>query len=226
MNNAIILLSGGLDSVVSLAIAKRQYNEIFSLTFNYGQKSFSAEKIAAQKIAEYYNIKNEVITLDWLSKISTSSLNTTDNVPQINSKDLDNLEIAENTAKAVWVPNRNALFVNIAACYAEAKNYNTIILGANKEEGETFKDNSVEFINAINNSLKNSVNQTIKLNAPLIEMTKEDIVNQGIKLNVPFDLIYSCYNSEKKHCGKCESCQRLKRALKLNNREDIINKIF
>ncbi len=226
MNNAIILLSGGLDSVVSLAIAQEQYNEILALTFNYGQKSFNAEKQASENIAKYYNIRHEIINLDWLAKISTSSLNTNSEIPKINTEDLDKKEIAENTAKSVWVPNRNGLFVNIAACYAEAQNYNTIILGANKEEGETFKDNSIEFINAVNTQLKNSVNKIITLDAPLIKMSKEDIVKEGIRLNIPFELIYSCYNSFEKHCGICESCQRLKRALKLNNREDLISKIF
>lgn len=228
MNNAIILLSGGLDSVVSLAIEKEKYNKILALTFSYGQKSFLSEKKASENISAYYNIKHEIISLDWLAKISTSSLNLNNNksIPQLNSEDLDNQKIVENTAESVWVPNRNSLFVNIAACYAEALDYNTIILGANKEEGETFKDNSINFINAINNSLKNSVNKSIKLNAPLINMTKEDIVKKGIRLNVPFDLIYSCYNSHEKHCGICESCQRLKRALLLNKREDLIKKIF
>lgn len=226
MNNAIILLSGGLDSVVSLAIEKEKYDNFLALTFNYGQKSFLAEKKASENIAKYYNIKHEVISLDWLSKISTSSLTTNSDIPQLNSEDLEKIELTKDTAKSVWVPNRNGLFVNIAACYAEALEYNTIIIGANKEEGETFKDNSIDFINAINHSFKNSLNKPVQLNAPLINMTKEDIVKKGISLNIPFDLIYSCYNSFEKHCGTCESCQRLKRALKLNNREDLINKIF
>ena len=226
MNKAIVLLSGGLDSVVSLSVIKEKCTEIIALTFNYGQKSYLAEKKAAEQVSQYYKIENKVIDLDWLSVISTSSLTTKDTIPYISKDNLDNISIAQNTAKSVWVPNRNGLFVNIAACFAEAYNYDTIIIGANKEEGTTFKDNTIKFVNAINTSLENSVNSKIKLVAPLINMTKEEIVNIAIQQNVPLELIHSCYISEEKHCGFCESCQRLKRALELNKRTDIIEKIF
>ena len=87
-------------------------------------------------------------------------------------------------------------------------------------------DNSKEFINAINNSLKYSVNSKVEVKAPLIDMTKSNIVKKGIELNIPFQKIYSCYNGTDKHCGKCESCLRLKRALKSLEKTDIINSIF
>lgn len=226
MNKAIILLSGGLDSVVSLSVIKEHCSDIIALTFNYGQKSYLAEKSASVKISNFYKIEHRIIDLDWLSIISTSSLTTNETIPYISSDNLDNISIAQNTAKSVWVPNRNGLFVNIAACFAEAYNFDTIVIGANKEEGATFKDNTPEFVKAINSSLENSTNTKIQLVAPLINMSKEEIVNEGIIRNVPFELIHSCYISEEKHCGFCESCQRLKRALELNKKQDIINKIF
>ncbi len=226
MNKMIILLSGGLDSVVSLAKARNEYDEILAITFDYGQKAFFSEKKASQKISKYYNIQHKIIKLGWLGEISNSALNTDGNIPAVGSEELNNKESAVNSAKSVWVPNRNGLFINIAACFAEAKGYNDIITGANKEEGATFKDNSKEFIDAVNNSLKNSADKKIKVKAPLIDYTKEDIIKDGIELNIPFKYIHSCYYSNEKHCGKCESCQRLKRALKLNGREDIINEIF
>lgn len=225
-NNAILLLSGGLDSVVSLAFLKDTYSDILALTFNYGQKSFLAEKEASEKIAKFYNIKHEVIDLDWLSKISTSALNTDNDVPNLAKSDLNSIAVTQNSAKSVWVPNRNGLFVNIAACYAESFGYDSIIIGANKEEAATFKDNSIDFINAINNSLKNSTNSTVKLVAPLVELSKIDIIKKAIELNVPFEFIHSCYISNEKHCGKCESCLRLLRALEENQALDLIKIIF
>lgn len=225
-NNAILLLSGGLDSVVSLAFLKDTYSDILALTFNYGQKSFLAEKEASEKIAKFYNIKHEVIDLDWLSKISTSTLNTDNDVPNLAKSDLNSIAVTQNSAKSVWVPNRNGLFVNIAACYAESFGYDSIIIGANKEEAATFKDNSIDFINAINNSLKNSTNSTVKLVAPLVELSKIDIIKKAIELNVPFEFIHSCYISNEKHCGKCESCLRLLRALEENQALDLIKIIF
>lgn len=226
MNKAIVLLSGGLDSTVSLAVKRNSYKDILALTFNYGQKAFKSELCAAKEISNFYNIKHKVIDLDWLGQISTSSLNTKEEIPTVLSTDLDNKNITQKSAKSVWVPNRNGLFVNIAACFADALNFNDIIIGANLEESKTFTDNTIQFINAENNSFSFSTNSNIKLIAPLINLTKKEIITEAIKLNVPFELIYSCYQNSEKHCGKCESCQRLKRALELNNRHDIINKIF
>ncbi len=226
MNKLIVLLSGGLDSVVSLAKVRAEYSEILALTFDYGQKSFLKEKKAAEKISEFYNINHLIIKLDWLKQISSSALNTADELPTPAASELDDTNITKKSAKAVWVPNRNGLFVNIAACYADAYGYDEILIGANREEGATFKDNTIDFVNAMNESLKNSVDKDVNLIAPLIGYTKEDIIREGIELNVPFNLIYSCYGSNEKHCGVCESCKRLKRALELNKRYDIISEIF
>lgn len=226
MNKSVVLLSGGLDSLVSLALTLKNSSQILALTFNYGQKSFLFEKNSSEKIAAYYAIEHKTVALDWLAQISNSSLNTSDSVPHIEMENLDNISAATNTAKSVWVPNRNGLFVNIAACYAEALGYNEIVIGANKEEGATFKDNTVEFTDAINNSFKNSLNAEIKLSAPLINFSKTEIVKIGTDENVPFELLHSCYLGEGLHCGECESCMRLKRALIQNNRQDIVKKIF
>ena len=226
MTKAIILLSGGLDSVVSLASIRSEYSDILALTFNYGQKSFLAEKNSSEKIAAFYNVQHKIINLDWLSEISTSSLNTTDNVPFLYISDLEQEILTDKSSKSVWVPNRNGLFVNIAATFAEALDYDVVVIGANKEESATFKDNSVEFINAINNSFKNSMNKNIKLIAPLIDLDKTEIVNKAIKLKIPFDLITSCYVSNINHCGECESCVRLWRALEQNGAQDIIEMVF
>lgn len=226
MNKSIILLSGGLDSVVSLAYLKEEYNVSFALTFDYGQKAFEKELLASKNICSYYGLEHKVIKLDWLSQITQTSLVSDSSIPELPVEDLDNMNLAENTAKAVWVPNRNGLFINIAACFADSYGYNNIIIGANKEEAATFKDNSVEFINAINSSLANSVNQSVKVIAPLIEFDKNKIVEIAIDKKVPFELIRSCYKSEEKQCGVCESCNRLKRALTANNRQDLINLVF
>lgn len=226
MSNAIILLSGGLDSVVSLACVLNRYDKILALTFDYGQKAFEKEKNASDDICKFYNIEHKTINIDWLGKISPSSLNAKDMLPELDISDLDNNDKTKASAKSVWVPNRNGLFVNIAASFAEALTYDEIIIGANSEEARTFKDNSADFIKAVNLSLKNSCNKPVTVSAPLINMSKNEIISEAIKLNIPFRLINSCYSGEKNHCGKCESCIRLKRALKFNNRDDIINEIF
>ena len=226
MSKLIVLLSGGIDSVVSLAKVKNQFSKVLALTFNYNQKSFIGEKKAAENISNYYNIQHKIVDLPWLGEISSSSLNSDKSIPELNMSELDNQNITRKTSESVWVPNRNALFINIAASFADAYSFDSILIGANKEEGATFKDNSKEFIFAMNNALKNSVNKNVNLIAPLIDFSKQDIIYEGIKLNVPFKFIHSCYNNNEKHCGMCESCQRLKRALELNNRHDIVLDIF
>ena len=221
MIKSIILLSGGLDSVVSLALLKKEYNITTALTFNYGQNSLKKELEVSKKLADYYNLEHIIIDLPWLNKISTSSLNQNKEIPTGN-----NIEDIKQSSKSLIVPNRNALFINIAGSIAEAKGFKYIIIGANEEESHNFKDNSKEFINAINLSLKNSTENEVEVLAPLINFTKNEIVKKGLEANMPWNLIHSCYKGEEKHCGMCESCLRLKRALQLNSREDIIGELF
>ena len=123
-NRAIILLSGGLDSVVSIAQAKSNgLDFVLALTFDYGQKSFKKELKASKEIAGFYNIKHEVIKLDWLKDITSTSLVAQCDVPDISVDALDNTQVTNDSMKNVWVPNRNGLFINIAASYADSFGY-------------------------------------------------------------------------------------------------------
>ncbi|MCR4881169.1 MAG: 7-cyano-7-deazaguanine synthase QueC [bacterium] len=227
MNKAVILLSGGLDSAVSLAKSKQDCDIVLALLFNYGQKSYLYEKQAAENLCKHYGVKLKIIDLDWLKNISNCSLVNKDaDIPTIEKNDLDNLEIASDTMKNVWIPNRNSLFLNIAAAYCDSFKYDSIIIGANKEEAATFADNSSDFIEKINGVFEYSTLAKPKVIAPLISMTKEDIIKLGYELNLPFQLIRSCYSESKNHCGKCESCMRLKRGLERLGLFDILNMLF
>ncbi len=218
---SIILLSGGLDSLVSLGLKKEELNIELALTFDYGQKSVQKEIKAAQKICSYYELKYNVIKLDWLKEITQTSLVTDSNIPTGN--DLDN---PKESAKSVWIPNRNGLFLNIAGCFADSYGYNYILIGANKEEGETFSDNTQEFIDGVNEEFKYSTIKHPKVIAPLINYDKNDIVMLALKHNIPLDLTMSCYQDGEGHCGVCESCTRLKHALQKNNAEDYLKILF
>ena len=206
MSKSIILLSGGLDSLVSLGLLHNKYNIELALTFDYGQKSALAEIQASEKICNYYNISQKVIKLDWLKQITKTALVSGEPLP----------EGIQKTSKAVWVPNRNGLFLNIAATFADAQDYDYIIIGANKEEAGTFSDNTKEFIDRINSEFEYSTSKHPKVLAPLINSDKNDIVKQALDNSVPLELVMSCYQSTGIHCGKCESCVRLKNALIAN----------
>lgn len=226
MVKSIVLLSGGLDSFVSLAMSHKKYNVKLALTFNYGQKSAEKEILASKKICEHFKIEHKVIKLDWLKEITQTSLVSENEIPFTSLKDLSSEDFVMNSAISVWVPNRNGAFLNIAGCFADSYNYDYIIFGANKEEGQTFPDNTQEFIDRINKAFEYSTQKKPKVYSPLINLSKNDIVKAAIEYDVPLELTRSCYSTEEKHCGVCESCVRLKRALEENNCEEIIRVLF
>ena len=220
MTKSIILLSGGLDSLVSLGLTKDKLNVTLALTFDYGQESVKDEILASEKICDYYNVEHKVIKLDFLKEITNTSLVSGNNLPTgENLQDFDD-------SSAVWVPNRNGLFLNIAGAYADSYGFDNIIIGANSEEAKTFSDNTKEFIDAVNNEFAYSTNVHPKVVAPLLNYDKIDIVKQALINNIPLELTMSCYKGGDKHCGICESCVRLRHALEVNNAWEYIQKLF
>lgn len=217
MNRGIILLSGGLDSLVSLGIGKEKYNITLAITFDYGQKSAANEINTSKKICDFYKIEHKIIKLDWLKEITHTSIVSEKKLPQ---------KINKESAKAVWVPNRNGMFLNIAGAFADGENYDYIIIGANKEEAQTFPDNTKEFIDKINSEFEYSTMKHPKVVAPLINMNKNDIVKLALDNGIPLQYTRSCYGNAEKHCGKCESCKRLKNALIANNDKIYIKELF
>ncbi len=211
----IVLLSGGLDSAVSLAWAKRNKYPILCLTFLYGQKAAHKEKEAAVRLADHYQVDITVVEIPFLKEITKTALVNEDlEVP--GALDLEDEEEGKERAKKVWVPNRNGIFLNVAAAYVESLEASIIIAGFNREEAVSFPDNSPEFIQAVNNSLEYSTLSKVKVISPTQNLNKEEIVTMGHKLDLPFGYIWSCYTGEDKMCGECESCQRLDRALGKN----------
>ncbi len=217
---AIALLSGGLDCTVASSVYSKDY-EIHAITFNYGQKSFKQELTASKQICEKMGFIHKIIDLNWLSEISNSSLNTDENIPEPEYDDLDNIEKSIKTAASVWVPGRNTVFTSIALSYAESIGASIIIVGWDKEEAHTFPDNSKEYLEKFNELFEVGSPINIKVEAPLINMDKNEIVQLGAEFNAPMELSYSCYKGEDKHCGVCESCMRRKRGFQKANIKDL-----
>ena len=213
MKKAISVLSGGLDCTVATCVFDKDY-EIHAITFNYGQKAFEQELNASKNICKKMGWTHEVIDLPWLAEISDSSLNTDDDIPELAEEDLDNFDKSIETASSVWVPARNTVFTSIALSYAESKDAEIIIVGWNGEEGTTFPDNSKEYLNEFNELIGVGSPNKIRIEAPCIDLNKEEIVKLGVEIGAPIDLSYSCYKGETKPCGVCESCMRRKRAFK------------
>ena len=162
MTKSVILMSGGLDSLVACGLVKDKYNVKLALTFDYGQKAVKNEIEASSKICEYYNLKHKIISLDWLKEITNTALISSESeIPENNLGTND-------SANSVWVPNRNSLFLNIAAAYADSEKFDYIVFGANKDEGQTFPDNTKEFTDKISELFQFSTLKQNKIIVPFI----------------------------------------------------------
>ena len=227
MTRSLVLLSGGLDSSVNTYLAKSMSEIAFALTFDYGQLSAVREIEASLRIVEYYGIPFKHVELPWLGEITGTALcNRGTGLPRFDSLSTNKAEDFKGSAQQVWVPNRNGIFINIAAAFAESFDIDLIITGFNREEGETFPDNSEEFINVVNDSLSFSTLKKCRVHSYTSGLQKKDIVKLGLDGNFPFHLIYSCYSGDEKMCGRCESCMRTIKAFEENSCFDLIKGNF
>jgi len=210
----VTLLSAGLDSVVATTAASREHEIVLALTFDYGQHAGPREIAAAQQIAQALDIEHTVVALPWLEQITHSALVANEKqIPLADPQSLDDPQAAVAVAQAVWVPNRNGTFLNIAAGYCEAQDCEGIVCGFNAEEAASFPDNSVEFMRAAEECFAYSTRRGLQVISPTVEMTKPQIVKLGYGIGAPLHLIWSCYRGGDSHCWSCPSCVRLRRAL-------------
>ncbi|MFZ5644353.1 MAG: 7-cyano-7-deazaguanine synthase QueC [Bacillota bacterium] len=213
--SSIVLLSGGLDSTVSLAQALREGEVRLCITFDYGQRAVLKEIESAEKICRHYSIQHRVVNLPFLKAITATSLvNQGEAVPEPGEEELDDYEKMTGTARSVWVPNRNGIFLNIAAGFAESMGADRVVTGFNAEEAKTFPDNSADYLKAANNALAFSTLSGVRLISYTLMLEKTDIIRLGRRLGAPLEYVWPCYFGEDKMCGRCESCKRYYRALK------------
>ena len=211
---AISLLSGGLDSVVATWAARADCQIAAALTADYGQRAAPNEIAAAGQVAAKLGCPHIVVDLRWLGALGQNALtDPTLAVPEPGAASLDDRDVTEQTAAAVWVPNRNGVLLNVAAAHAEALGCQSIICGFNIEEAATFPDNSREFMAAMDASLAFSTRTQVRVLSPTASLTKREIVALARRIGAPLEDVWSCYHSGEAQCGKCESCLRLGRAL-------------
>ena len=212
-SRAIMLLSGGLDSSVALMMARAEYDFAVALTFDYGQRAAPREIEAARTLCARHAILHEVIELPWLRRITTTSLvNRQSSVPPATIETLDETHAAHERMRGVWVPNRNGLFANVAACYAEAREAPIIIVGFNAEEAVTFSDNSAACAQALTEAFAYSTQIHPTVVSPTMPMRKEEIARVAVREGLT--AFWSCYFGGDKMCGICESCLRTVRAFR------------
>ena len=205
---AVVLTSGGLDSTTVMAIAKQQGFEIYSLSFDYGQRH-SFELRAAKRVAELMGVsKHLVLELD-LTKFGASALTDDIAVPKSYDGDIKTDEIP-----VTYVPARNTIFLSLAMAWAETLNASDIFIGVNALDYSGYPDCRPEYIKAFeymaNLATKAAVEGGLKLkiHTPLINMTKAQIISKGMELGVDYAVTHSCYDPspEGLACGYCDSC--------------------
>jgi len=225
-SNGIILLSSGLDSTTAMWKVKNSYQKLYTLTFTYGSKDQSVALACSEKISSLAGATHQVINLPWLRDFASHSgsaiVAKNTHIPEPSENDLDDPEAASETARSVWIPARNLIFLSIAASFAESIGGGEIVTGFNLEEAATFPDNSVSFVSAMNTVLDYAVlDKSVKVVSPLIEMDKSEIARFAVDLGAPVEYMSSCYKplgldmqGRPVHCRVCESCKRRIRAFK------------
>ena len=210
MDKAVVLLSGGLDSATTAAIAIAEGYQAIALSFRYGQRHYK-ELEAAKKIAEFFGIEQHFIVDVNLSQWGGSSL--TDK-----SIDIPQAGLKSNTIPSTYVPGRNTVFIAIALSLAEAQDARAVYLGINAVDYSGYPDCRPEYLQAYqqlaNLSSKAGIEgRAPQLIAPLVEDSKADIVRRALELNVPIADTWSCYQGQETPCGLCDSCRIRDRAL-------------
>ncbi|WP_036480465.1 7-cyano-7-deazaguanine synthase QueC [Myxosarcina sp. GI1] len=220
MNKAVVLLSGGLDSATTAAIAIADNYEAIALSFRYGQRH-EKELRSAAKVAEALNIGEHYIIDVNLAQWGGSSLtDTTQTLPQEG--------VQSDIIPSTYVPGRNTVFIAIALSLAEAKGASAIYLGINAVDYSGYPDCRPEYLQAYQNLANLASKAGIEghapqLIAPLAKASKVDIVRRALELNVPIADTWSCYQGQATPCGRCDSCRIRDRALIEIGRLDLVS---
>lgn len=217
MTASVILLSGGLDSAANLALCARRDRLLAALTIRYGQKAEAREVEAARALCAHYGVRHEVVDLRWLGAMGGSSLTEgASAIPELATSELDREEVIRQSAKSVWVPNRNGVFLNVAAAYAERLGAQRVVVGFNREEAATFPDNSIDYLKRATAALALSTANQVEVFCYTAAWDKREIVAHLRELDpaFPYHLVWSCYLGGETRCGRCESCRRFERAVK------------
>ena len=206
VEKAVCLISGGLDSCVTSFIAKKQGYEIYAISFNYGQLH-KKELDCSNKIAQAVGVEDRIIIdVDFqkfgiFSLLNTSSASIQDHGLKDIGKEIP----------STYVPARNTVFLSLALAYAESIDADAIFIGVNAVDYSGYPDCRPEYIQAYqkmaNLATKKGVEgRSIKIEAPLLQLTKSEIIKTGLKLNAPLADTWSCYRGEELACGRCDSC--------------------
>lgn len=207
---AVCLVSGGMDSCVTAAIARQENSELAFLHVSYGQPTEDRERRAFEDLADHFLVDQRlVVSIDHLKKIGGSSL-TDENIP-VSEANLGKREIPTS-----YVPFRNSHFLSIATSWAEVIRAQRIYIGAVAEDSSGYPDCRPEFYEAFQRVIDVGTKPEthIEIVTPVIYLRKSEIIEKGTELGAPLQLTWSCYQAEAQACGRCDSCALRLRAFR------------
>ena len=222
MKKAVVLLSGGIDSTTTMAIAGSEGYELYALSIDYGQRHIP-ELEKARQVAKYFNAKRHMVARVDLREIGGSALTSDIDVP----KDRTQKNIAHGIP-VTYVPARNTIFLAIALSWAEVIDADTIFIGANVLDYSGYPDCRPEYIRAFEDMANLATKKggegltKFKIKTPLINMTKAEIIRKGAQFGIDYSMTHSCYDPRENGaaCGRCDSCLLRKKGFSEAGMED------
>ena len=220
---AMVLCSGGVDSTTCLGMAVDKYGSknVIALSIYYGQRH-TKEIESAIKVTKHYGVEHISLDLEKIFQYSDCSLlsHSDKDIPE--ESYAKQIEKTDGAPVSTYVPFRNGLFLSSAASIALSKGCEVIYYGAHSDDaaGSAYPDCSSDFNNAINEAIYLGSGKQIKVVAPFINATKDQVVKKGLEINVPYKYTWSCYEGGEKPCGKCGTCIDRAKAFELNGIKD------
>jgi len=217
VKKAVCIMSGGMDSTLAAYMMRDEGYEIIGLHFNYEQRTQKKELEAFHKICKELKVKDPyVVNLDFFSQIGASAL--TDKSIEVPTSGV------EEGVPVTYVPFRNGIFISLATAIAEKEGAEILSIGVVEEDSSGYPDCREEYISSMQTSINLGTKDetTLEIKMPLVHLKKSEIVQESMKREVPLVLTWSCYQSEEKACGVCDSCRLRLNGFKLAGETDPI----
>ena len=220
MSKAVVPISGGLDSSVILSIVCKEHDDVYAITYDYGQKHNKELLYAGCQVDQYKNIEDhKIVDIKFFKDIAPTSSLTNNNIKVAHARD-----VLGDAQTVNYVPFRNMMMLSIACSYAEAVEADTVYHGSALVDSQAgYWDGSIEFLKSVNELTALNRKNRIQIKAPLIKASKKEIIRMGMYNKVKFEETWTCYEGEEKACGYCTACSSRIQGFLQNNIKDPID---
>ena len=223
MKTALVLLSGGMDSATLLHFVKRRrkVRDLHVLSFAYGQKHSRELDMARWQARQAGVSEHKIVDLSFLGDLVRGGSALTDKALRV--PDLADLRGRQRRQPPTYVPNRNMVFLSLAAAYAEARGIRDVFYGAQAQDEYGYWDCTVDFVKRINRVLRLNRGEAVTVHAPFALMKKAEVLRKGLELGVDYSHTWSCYRGKKTPCGTCPTCVERRKAFEAAGVQDSLS---